>query len=68
MHKTEEQQSLYGKTKKGLLKYQIQVYPFSKHVRLKWPPEGFKKKPQEKSPEWDAALVDHLIQKWKTSP
>lgn len=51
MHTVEEQQSLYGKTKKGLLKYQKQVYPFGKHVRLTWPPEVFKKRPQEKSPE-----------------
>ena len=50
MHTVEEQQRLYGKTKKGLLMYQIQVYPFS-NVRLKWLPEVFKKKPLEKSPE-----------------
>ena len=58
MHTVEEQQRLYGKTKKGLLMYQIQVYPFS-NVRLKWLPEVFKKKPLEKSPEWDAVLLYH---------
>lgn len=44
--------------------FSVPYYPFSKHFSPNWPSEIFKNILEEISPEWDAACLYHLIQKW----